>query len=479
MAFGAANVSAVTLTAPGTLEKNVTDLTITELGVTGPMNAEDMIFISSKLPNLQSLDLSQANIVASDGLLIGTVTRHPANTIPSNVFAGLPASKVVLPKAQGLIIKAGAFAGSALKSIDIPATVELVGDGAFAGCTALESATVGAAKIGNGAFSACPALATVSFSKAVAVPDNTFYGDAALQNVEGDFLSVGDRAFAGCASLTAFPFSASLSSIGNEAFMQSGIKTVDLTKCTDLDVVGNWAFAMMPNLTSLSLGNASQVGDAVAFACPKLTDFQFDVTEVPDFALTKTAVTDGASIIPENVEYIGRYAFSGLYGVSEIVLPTTLQKIDDHAMEKMTRLESIRIFQSVVPELGEDVWFGVEQSNVTLEVPAESIEDYESAEQWQNFHIVADRSDVDDMVDDATELSNLRARFDGDDLIVETNGVEIEYLALYNVGGQLLIAVEPMDSTIVVNTTGFGTKVFIVQAALADGRTAALKIAKR
>lgn len=483
---GVFNLSAITIGTPGSLSSTLTDTSIDKLEISGSINAADLRFIAEldvdddgapvlkNLPNLVSLDLSKATVKECNDIFVGNGSIHAANTIPTGIFAGTPLKSIVLPSSDGLVILHGAFAGSALETVNIPSTVASVGDGAFAGCKSLKSAVIGANSLGKGVFSNCDALKTVEFTKPVDVPENAFYGCTSLETVKGDITAAGDRAFAKCPALTSISFSV-IYAIGREAFMQSGLESVNLSGAP-VESVGEWAFAMMPNLKSLNLGNASQMGQAVAFACPRLVEFKTAGVDLADFALTKSLAFESLTV-PEGVENIGRYALSGLSGVKTVTLPSSLEMLDDHAMENMTALDTIYTNTTVVPALGEDVWAGVSQKDVTLTVPEIVIDDFKNADQWQNFNIISEETlSIDDVAGDS-DLTNLRARIDGDDLIVETDGVEIDNLMIYNPAGQLLIAVEPMDSTIIVNIAGFGTRLYIIHAALADGRTASLKLA--
>ena len=464
----------ITLAEPGTLSEQLTDTNVKELTVSGPVNALDLVYIS-ELPALKSVDLANVEIKAYEGKMIGTVTRHGANVIPANVFAGAKFTTIALPTTAGLKISSGAFAESGLETIVIPSTVASVGDGAFAGCPELVSADCNVAALGVGVFAQCPKLENVKFGCAVALPANAFYGCGALTSVKGDVTSVGDHAMAYCRSLSSFPFG-NVEAIGAEAFMGAGLSSVALTKCK---TVGEWAFAMMPNLTELSLGNAVELGQAVAFACPKLKNVTTPetVSEVPDFAFSKSAAVDTLGLLPDNIERIGRYALSGLSGIHVITLPASIESLDDHAMENMTSLERIDAEMYYIPEVGEDVWAGIDQSKVELVVPNEMIDEFKAADQWCEFKVInSSSSSADTVVDEI--LPELQARFDADDLIVRAGGVEIEQLLLYDPAGRLLIAVEPMEDTIVVNTAGFNTRYYIIHASLADGRTAALKLAK-
>lgn len=465
---------------PGQLSAKIKgDTLATTLTLTGTADATDLNFIARSMPKLENLDMSGLTIVSSEGILLGSVTRHPDNSLPSSVFAGTPMKTVTLPTTKGLNIGSGAFAGARLTSINIPSSVASVGDGAFAGCPDLATVTCGAGSLGTGVFSRCVSLKTIDFTQSTALPADSFYGCTALETVKGDITSVGERAFNGCTALTTFPFSANLTSIGKEAFMQSGLTSVNLSGCTKLTSVGEWAFAQMPRLTNIKMGPVATMNEGIAFNNTKLRTFETSTsaTEIPDFAFSKSNVTDSTGLIPENVKYIGRYAMSGMTGITGIVLPTTLEKLDDHAMENMTGLKAMIAMIDNIPELGEDVWAGVPQGDVELMVPNDMINDYKAADQWKEFNVVKQLSSTDAISNEV--LPELRARFEGDDLTVVSDGLEISVLMLYNPAGVLLTALNPDSDTVRVNTAGFDTRFFIVYASLADGRQAALKIAKR
>lgn len=476
------SASAIDVT-PGTLASKVqSPETITKLSLSGSINASDLKFIATEMPNLKELDLGDiTEIAACEDVMIGAVSRHAASTIPANTFAGMGLTDVELPyKVNGLILEAGAFAGTKLTSINFGINVAYVGDGCFTAANSLSVANCSDAVMGEGVFANCSSLVKVNFLSETTIPENTFLNCTSLTsiNAPNGFSSIGNRAFSGCTSLKTINFGSNLTFIGNEAFAGAGLENVDLTSASRLESVGDWAFARMPNLKSIKMGKVSVLGEAVAFECPNLKTFRTaDGTAViPDFALSKSSSVSEDGLLPASVEHIGRYALSGTTGISQLTLPESLESIDDHAMENMTGLKSVTVSGGIVPELGDEVWKGVSQINVDLIVPDGMENDFKSADQWKEFNIVT-VSGVEDIVSDEA-LASLKARFEGDDLIVQCEGVEIERLLLYNPAGQLLIAVEPTEDTVVIDTYGFGTRIFIVNATLADGRNAAVKISK-
>ena len=115
------------------------------------MDARDFLFITEELNELTSINLQQATIVpVSNGMVLyGTVTNYPANEIPRTAFFGKKLTSVTLPnniESVGFAAFAGcyqlrsvtlpaslvaiddyAFAGSALTSVNVPATVQVMG----------------------------------------------------------------------------------------------------------------------------------------------------------------------------------------------------------------------------------------------------------------------------------------------------------------------------------------------------------------
>lgn len=117
----------------------------------------------------------------------------------------------------------GAFAGSRVVSVDIPATVVSFGRHVFSGCERLEDVTVNIDSVPDGTFKGCVSLSSV----------NLWAGTS----------SIGESAFAGCVSLESIDIPAKVRSIGTEAFAMSGLGRVALDKCMGLNAIGERAFA--------------------------------------------------------------------------------------------------------------------------------------------------------------------------------------------------------------------------------------------
>ena len=72
-------------------------------------------------------------------------------------------------------------------------------------------------------------------------------------------------------------------------------------------------------------------------------------------------------------------------------LPETIEYLGDYAMAGMTGMKVLKTDAESVPELGNDVWAGVNQPSVPLIAPSsESTALYRAADQWMNFFFQED-----------------------------------------------------------------------------------------
>lgn len=454
--------------------------TETELTVRGSVDASDLWFISENMPALRRLDLSEATIAAYKGASLHGVTVSAADMVPAGVFAGSGLTAVELPRQGALTVGPNAFAGSALTSLTVPANAVRVAEGAFLGCDALTTVTVsGPAAIGDGAFAASD-VTTLTFGAATTAGAKSFHGCTRLATLEGEqqLTAIGADAFAGCTALTDFDFGGALTAIGDGAFRGSGLQAVDLRGCTALTDVGAWAFADLSACTRAAMAPAARLQRGVFFGCPQLSDFTTSdgIEAVPDYAYTGNAAMKGEGLLGR-ASTIGKYALKGLSGVTAVTLPDNIEYLGDRAMADMTSLRTVNVGAAAVPELGDDVWHGVSQPDVVLYVPAKAIDDYKSAPQWREFDIKDLMSGEETVAIDVAR-PHLRGRFAGDELQVSVNGLDIDRLSVCNAAGAVLITVEPRTDCVAIATEGLAERVYIIHAALSDGRTASLKLSK-
>lgn len=462
---------------PGALKSLIPNPeTTTSLSLKGEIDASDMEFIASGMPALRTLDLSEVAIAKRRD----SRTIYPEGTIPAMSFAGAPFTTVVFPAQEGLVIEDAAFTGAALTSVVIPANVKSVGTGAFAACKSLKSATLNpTTDFSTDVFNGCSALEEVDFGGTTRVPVSGFADCTALKSISGaqSVREIGNGAFTGDVALSYFPFSASLQSIGNDAFAHSGLEAADMERCTSLKVIGDRAFARAAQLARVVLPKSvTTLGTGVFAMDEALTELTMStaVVNIPDYAFTSTPNVPSQSVIHDETETIGAYALKGHNATTDIYLPSSVTYLGDHAMEGMTALKEIDVtYHKEVPELGKEVWAGVNQNEVNLKVGEHMAAPFQNAAQWQDFIIKSPTVNIDEV---AAPAQKVQARFEGYVLEIVSTGQEIAKVDIFTTAGKQLAALPGDGNRTEVNTQPWQENIYIVSVTLTDGTRATAKL---
>lgn len=339
--------SALTVTncQPGELQRHIRNCNITQLQVSGSIDARDFRFIADSLRHLTALDLSNATIEAFSGkALFANVEEYAAGEVPCLSLASmLELTNFVLPH-TATRLGDGCFSGCThLKYVDLFENLTHIGDYAFSGCEQLETLLVpeSLSSIGDGAFSNCPSLESIETIPEL--PGQTSSGTASA-------LHIGYRAFANCPSLKIVVPGKELNGLDAEAFAATGLEGLNLKN-------------------------------------------QLSLTTLPDWVFSESELSE--LTLPSNLQSIGDGALMGDDGITTLTLPATVNYIGSYAMAYMTGLKQLESKPTKVPELGDSVWYGVEQSTVKLNVSPQSLADYRAAAQWCNFLMTSlQRGDV-------------------------------------------------------------------------------------
>lgn len=469
---------------PGKLSAQVSaPESVTELRLTGSANAADFFFIDREMTALQTLDLSECEITGYSGDRLGGRSSYPADRIPDGVFAGSPITSILLPSSGAVSIGDFAFAGSAIISLTIPANISGIGRGAFAGCPDLTTASLGSATSGGYAFNNCPSLRSVNLGSVTALADADFAGCGELSSVTGSaaLISIGSSVFQDCGSLKEFDFGTKLLTIGNSAFSGTNLRAANFVYAAPLDSIGEWAFANNPSLVTVTVPqNTRHIGRGAFFGCPALTAIEIPegCPALADYTLTGATALDSLTL-DYGVTEIGQFALKGASAVKYITLPGSITYLGDHAMDGMTSLTAIdATTMTQVPALGEDVFEGIAQKDVRLDVWSLVAPDFEAAPQWQDFHINATSSGVDAPASPGAEAVSVRGYIDGASLHIEAQGSEITTAELYDPAGTLLAAAQIQNTCGSVSIEEFSAYIYLVRCTLANGNVATLKLAR-
>ena len=496
----------VNITA-GNLANAVENTSITELIISGTIDARDFKFIHDKLNNLESLDLSDTRIVAysnSQSPLFLSINTYEDNSIPTTALMGKKLRRISLPgKTQK--IDMAAFAGcEQLERIEFPESLESIGDYAFSSCNKLISVTIPSdvKEMGEGAFSRCNKLEKVAIktSGTFSVPKDAFQDCKALSTVtmSESVTNIGPGAFSGCTELLAMKFDDGnkLTTISEAAFASSGLEAIELEKCKNLTTIGMWAFANTPLKNAILPESVESVGDGAFYYNIDMEKIELpeSLTTISNYLLAgdnsivvKRPTFEGDvslldntdesyTIVKENVTTIGDYAFYNMDQLQEFAVPSNVQYIGTKAMAGQTNLDLVRAAPITVPELGDEVWAGVNQSQIPLYTFEEALEDYKAAEQWKEFSITSDPTDIEENLADVDTKVN--AYFTGTILHVTATST-IAKVSVFDINGVLLSMIAPASQQAEINTVNFNGKFYVVNVILEGGSQHSFKLLRQ
>ena len=180
--------------------------------------------------------------------------------------------------------------------------------------------------------------------------------------IESGVTSIGEQAFKGCTQLTSVTIPDRVTSIGEQAF----------SSCT--------------NLTSVTIPDSvTSIGDNAFYACTSLASVTIpdSVTSIGDKAFydctSLTSVT-----IPGSVTSIGDNAFYDCTRLSTVTIPDSVTSIGNAAFYKCAALDTVIVKGTTPPALLELVFFYTDH-NIKIYVPAASVDDYKSDENWSAY----------------------------------------------------------------------------------------------
>lgn len=464
----------------GNLAQAVSDHSITQLTISGTMDARDFKFIADNLNDLTSIDMSNVQIVAYDNAqtpLFYGINSYNENTIPATTFMGKNLQEVVLPSTLKSIDVAAFAACEALGSISLPQTLEDIAPYAFSSCNNLQTITIpqGLKHLGYGAFSRCTNLesAIIEPNADFTIGKDAFQDCKSLANVNigQNVKEIMAGAFSGCTALTnpVIEQGSKLTTIAEAAFAASGVENIALDQCNDLTTIGMWAFANTA-LKNIALPSSVQsLGDGAFYYNLEMEDIDLPETlsSLSNYLLAGNSNIFTEQPVKDGVTTIGDYAFYNWDTVQEFNFPASVQYIGTKAMAGQVNLKLVTAEPTTVPELGEEVWAGVPQHRIPLMVKSSAKQDYMDAEQWMEFQIDSDTPTTID-INTADATADVKAWFSGTMLNVAAT-CEIATIAIFDTRGVMLTAATPATEQAQLNTANLYGKYYIVSIVLNDG----------
>ena len=366
-------------------------------------------------------------------------------------------SSVILPKDCNLTtIVDELFIWCPLTSITLPNSLTIIGNNAFAHCSALTSITLpeSLTTIGRQAFTWCSALTSLIFPESITtIGEVAFWNCDALTSVyipeTCNLTTIERMAFCECRALTNITLPKSLTTIGEQAFNGcSSLPSVTLPE--SVTSIGEKAFYDCDALTSLTFPESLVSVEEMAFYdCDALTSIIFpeSLRAIGRWAFCSCDVLTSV-IFPKNckINTIDNRAFSGCTFLTSVVFPESLTAIGEESFYGCSRLTLITNKSTAPPTINKNVFDTKVYEQATLKVPDGCVDAYKEADVWKLFSKIEGGalSGIEDVAQDEKPVT------------VYTLGGVVVYTGLWNERPEL-----PAGMYIVRNADGTSRKVAI------------------
>ena len=247
-------------------------------------------------------------------------------------------------------------------------TISSIAEGAFAGCTELQSVTFpnndSIQSLGAYTFAECTSLRSVKLPDSVTeIPVGMFAYCTALESVTfGDsVVSIGDEAFRGCTALTEVTLPDTLTEMGGFVFYMCTALT-DITIPEGLETLGSYSFTGCVGLESFHIpATLLSLGEGPFLGCMSLTDITVEESH-PNYKVEDGILyskdgsvlyfyppsrTDTTFQVPAGVQDIYDGAFFQCSDLQYVEFPEGLTTIGAGAFDYCTGLTAVVIPESV------------------------------------------------------------------------------------------------------------------------------------
>jgi len=268
--------------------------------------------------------------------------------IPDTAFRNCSSLSKVTIQQNITAIGASAFEGSAIESIEIPASVTA---------------------IGNFAFYLTEHLTSVVFtegSRLESLGEYVFFQSASLQSVQlpQTVTSMGQGVFQNCVSLTSVTLSDQLTSVPASTF-EGCVNLVSANIPLSAAEIGEKAFYQNKKLiTAMIPATVANIGTSAFEGCEAMTTLVFEEGSLLTALGTSESGHDnvfkgtgslGSVRLPEGLTFIGAHVFEGS-GIKDFSIPAGVTSIGDYAFANCDNVSSVEIFANVL-YLGDYAFF--------------------------------------------------------------------------------------------------------------------------
>lgn len=275
---------------------------------------------------------------------------------------------------------------SNLTSVTIPNSITSIGKEAFKICNKLSTLIIGngVQSIGDKAFEYCDSLVSVTLNASSIVSKNygggtgikDIFGPQVQEYIIGDNIKhIGNYAFVLCENLTSVTISNSVTSIGETAF-GSCTNLTSITIPDSITIIDGYTFSGCSNLTTINIpASITSIGEAAFNGCISLSSITLPDSITDIHAWSFMDCSSLATIeIPNSVKTIHRGAFLGCSSLTSVEIPSNVELIESEAFlcENLTSvaINSDKFLRFEVEEDHQKTTFseifGTQVTNITI-----------------------------------------------------------------------------------------------------------------
>ena len=382
--FVAGHAVTVSVDSPGTLSSLISTAdkkTITDLTVTGNVDARDFKCLRDELTVLSRLDISAVNIQAYSGTGgTSSSTNYLVNRLPDNSFMNKTVLKIIVLPASLTYMGAYSLCGTGVTTVNIPPLVTYITYNVFENTYSLTEITVDAA---NPSYTSqdgilfnkikttllqCPTLKKGDYiiPASVVTINNVAFKLTNLSTITmpNSVTTIGVFAFSDTKTLTSINFSTSLTSIGDNAFLDCVNLSGGVVLPNTLTKIGNSVFSNCNDITSVSIPNSvTTIGNFAFSECQSLTSVYLpsSLTSIGNYAFTNCRNAKGDLIIPNTLKTIGEGAFSYCVGFSNLVIGNSVTSIGNGAFRNCINLGGALVLPNSLTQIGSFTFYNCNQ----------------------------------------------------------------------------------------------------------------------
>ncbi len=334
--------------------------------------------------------------------LIKSASNSQLESIASNAFSNCKKLRTLnLDSVQcALNIGQGAFSNCIeLSTVELPSTLESIGDEAFENCSAIQiikGSFENLASLGAHAFSGCTVLTTLSLANAklATLSENTFANCAMLKSVDlpSTLTNIQASAFASCGKLARITLQGeTVVTVANEPFNRSSVSSlyvvVPQSLLDDYRQNASWKSAMTATDGKAYIENIIPLGEGsfnIDGATYKTETTDAGVSETHLIEADNRSVSVGFEVQP-GTTHIDDEAFKDCTNIKTVIIPSSVNAIGKNIFAGCTALENLIFEGDIAPRFDGKI-FGDTTPNANYRVycKADMKSKYENASELQS-----------------------------------------------------------------------------------------------